>query len=110
MPVDDGGIREGQVGESSTATLVFSFCYPSVADKTLGGDGDEQVIRRRRLRRSKGADGRARVVDLGQADQRRRSRSPLRQRLHEKWKVISSLQQNFNALQAQVYDIFGVLF
>ena len=55
MPVD-GMSRGGHVEEEiSTAKLGFSFCYPSVADKTLDGDDGARVIRKR-VRRIKGDD------------------------------------------------------
>ena len=55
MPVD-GMSRGGHVEEDiSTAKLGFSFCYPSVADKTLDGDDGARVIRKR-VRRIKGDD------------------------------------------------------
>ena len=43
----------------------FSFCCPSVADKTLDVDSGKRVIKRRRMKRIKGGGGRARVVGLG---------------------------------------------
>ena len=55
MPADER-LRGGHVEEEiSIARLGFSFCYPSVADKALDGDGGKRVIRRRRVRRIKGA-------------------------------------------------------
>ena len=73
----DGSLRGGHVEDISTARLGFSFCYPSVADKTLDGDGGDRVIRRRRVRRMKGAGGRAGVIGLENEVQRRRGRCPL---------------------------------
>ena len=59
----EGSLRRGHVEEEvSTAMSGFSLCHPSVANKTLDGDNDGRVIRRRRrVSRRKGAGGRARV-------------------------------------------------
>jgi len=74
----DGILRRLHIEEGiSTARLGFCYCYPSVADKTLDGDGGDRVIRRRRVRRMKGAGGRAGVIGLGNEVQRRRGRCPL---------------------------------
>jgi len=78
MPADER-LRGGHVEEEiSIARLGFSFCYPSVADKALDGDGGKRVIRRRRVRRIKGAGARARVVGLVDDVQCRRRRCPRR--------------------------------
>ena len=79
MPVD-GNLRRRHVEEEIlTAKLIcFSFRYPNVADRTLDGDGVERAIRRRRVRRIKGAGARARVVGLVDDVQCRRRRCPRR--------------------------------
>ena len=66
MPVDDGGFRGYQVEEIWTAKVGFSLRFK---DKTLEGNGGERVIGRRRVRRSKGVGGGARVIGLGKEDQ-----------------------------------------
>ena len=81
----DGSLRGGHVEDISTARLGFSFCYPSVADKTLDGDGGERVIRKRRARNIKGVGGRACVVGLGDEVQRRCRRCSLRSRPETLW-------------------------
>ena len=74
LPVDDSSFSGDQVEEILTAKLGFSFCF---TDKTLDGDGGERVISRRRVRRMKGACGRAGVIGLGNEVPRRRGRCPL---------------------------------
>ena len=81
LPVDDSSFRGDQVEGILTVKSRFSFCNPSIAEKTLDRDGGKRVVRRRRVKRIKEAGRRARVVGLGDEVQRHRRRCPLRSRL-----------------------------
>ena len=114
--VDDCGFHGDQVVESLTAKSVFSFSNPSVAEKTLDGDGGIRVIRRR-VTSIKEAGESARVVGLGDKVQRRRRRCLLRSQLCEKkkhhrlgtelWRVRSTYHMMWYFCFSLVDNVFG---
>ena len=68
MPADGGSLRRGHAEELSTKKLGLYFRRQSCRQSKMEGDGSVRVIRRRRVRGVKEAQGRERVVGFGERD------------------------------------------
>ena len=89
------GTKEPHLDEKMRS---WSF-WQSILPKRLSRRDSDRGARRRRTRSTKGVDGGARVIGLGNEDPRRHRRCPLRERFRSKWKITISLQRNFDAAQ-----------